>query len=135
MMIWPNSRVAVACWAILMSMPVTTSTHAGDSDSLSLGTRSRDSFDLATYREMKKSDPGTLGLILTAMRETVFYAQKSIGTSVICASPKPIPAAELIESVDKEIASPSNPSIRKYPDNEQMAFIFVSALKKSASCD
>ena len=76
-----------------MSVIAAPSARAGNAPSLSA--RSRVSFDLATYREMKKSDQGTLGLILTAMRETVFYAQKSVGTSVICASPMPIPVTEL----------------------------------------
>jgi hypothetical protein len=93
------------------------------------------SFDLATYREMKKTDQGTLGLLLSTMHETVFYAQKSVGTPVICASPKPIPVAALIEMVDKEIAAPSNPLNRAYAKNDHMAFIFVSALKKAAVCD
>ena len=46
-----------------------------------------------------------------------------------------IPATELIERVDKEIAAPSNPSIHKYADNDQMAFIFVSAMKSAGYCD
>jgi hypothetical protein len=96
---------------------------------------SRATFDLAAYREMKKSDKGTLGLILTAMRETVFYAHKSMGTSVICASPRPIPATELIERVDKEIATPTNPLRHKYEDNDQVAFIFVSAMKNATYCE
>ena len=133
MVTWLNTRVVLACGAMLMSVALVPSARAGDATSLS--TRSGHAFDLATYREMKKSDQDTLGLILTAMRETVFYAQKSMGTSVICASPIPIPVAKLIETVDKEIATPSNPSIRKYADNDQMAFIFVSALKNAAYCD
>ena len=81
----PNFRMVLACGTILMSVMAAPSARAGDAPLPSA--RSRVSFDLATDREMKKSDQGTLGLILTAMRETVFYAQKSIGTSVICASP------------------------------------------------
>jgi hypothetical protein len=94
-----------------------------------------DSFDLATYRKMKKSDPRTLGLVLTAMRETVFYAQGSIGRPAPCASPKPIPVTKLIDLVDGEIAAPTNPAIRAYADNHQVAFIFVSAMKQAAYCD
>jgi hypothetical protein len=114
--------------AILMSM---TAANAYAQGTLS----PRQSFDLAAYREMKKADQATLGLLLSAMHETVFYAQKSVGTPVICASPKPIPVAELIEMVDKEIATPSNPLNRAYAKNDHMAFIFVSALKKAAVCD
>ncbi len=133
MVTWPNTRMVLACGTILMSVIAAPSARAGDAPSLS--TNSRVSFDLATYREMKKSDKGTLGLILTAMRETVFYAQKSIGTSVICASPRPIPVTELIERVDKEIAAPTNPLRHKYEDNDQMAFVFVSAMKNAAYCE
>jgi hypothetical protein len=114
-----------------MSMAAPPGIHAEDSLSL----RTQASFDLATCREMKKSDQGTLGLILSTMRETVFYAQKSIGTPVICASPKPIPVAELIELIDKEIATPSNSLNREYGDNDHMAFIFISTFKKAAVCD
>jgi hypothetical protein len=126
-------RMVVACAAILMSMVAAPCASAGDA--LSLSARDASTFDLATYRKMEKSDQGTLGLILTAMRETVFYAQKSIGKSVICASPIPIPVTELIERIDKEIAAPSNPSRRTYEDNDQMAFIFVSAMKNAEYCD
>jgi len=131
MFIWPNSRVILACGAMLISLAMTPTTYAADSASLS----KHASFDLATYREMKKSDQGALGLILTAMRETVFYAQNSVGTSVICASPRPIAVTELVAIVDKEIAAPTSPLYREYADNVSMAFIFVSALKKAAYCD
>ncbi len=132
MKIWPYVRMVVACGALFVSVALAPSGHAGDANSLSA---SPDTFVLATYRQMEKTDRPTLGLILTAMRETVFYAQKSMGRSVICASPKPIPPAELIERVDKEIATPSNPAIHKYADNDQLAFIFVSAMKNAAYCD
>jgi len=125
--------MVLACGAIIASVVVTSTVRADDATSLSA--RSGDTFDLATYREMEKSDQRTLGLVLTAMRETVFYAQKSMGTSVICASPKPIPVTELIERVDREIAAPSNPAVHKYADNDQLAFIFVSAMKNAAYCD
>jgi hypothetical protein len=115
--------------AILLSMTA-TSVHA--QSTLSLG---QTPFDLATYREMKKADQAALGALLSTMHETVFYAQKSVGTPVICASPKPIPVADLIEMVDKEIAAPSNALNRAYAKNDHMAFIFVSALKKAAVCD
>ncbi len=133
MLTWPIIRVVLACGTILMSVIAAPSARAGDAPPPSA--RSRVSFDLATYREMKKSDKGTLGLILTAMRETVFYAQKSMGTSVICASPRPIPVTELIERVDKEITAPTNPLRHKYEDNDEMAFIFVGAMKNAAYCD
>ena len=133
MMTWPNARMVLACGTILMS--VIAGQDAGARDAPSPSSSSRVSFDVATYREMKKSDKGTLGLILTAMRETVFYAQKSMGTSVICASPRPIPVTELIERVDKEIATPTNPLRHKYEDNDQMAFVFVSAMKNADYCE
>jgi hypothetical protein len=116
-----------------MSVVVAPSTRAGDAISLSV--RSSDTFNLATYREMEKNDRRTLGLILTAMRETVFYAQESMGRSVICASPMPIAVTELIERVDREIATPSNPAIQKYADNDQLAFIFISAMKNADYCN
>ncbi len=133
MKIWTCIQVVLACGAIFVSAVVAPSGHAGHANSLSA--RSPDTFDLTTYRQMEKTDRRRLDLILTAMRETVFYAQESMGRSVICASPKPIPPAELIERVDKEIATPSNPAIHKYADNVQLAFIFVSAMKNAAYCD
>jgi hypothetical protein len=133
MVTWLKIRAGLACGMILTSAIAAPTARAKDAPPLS--TSSRASFDLATYREMKQSDKGTLGLILTAMRETVFYAQKSMGTSVVCASPRPIPATELIERVDKEITTPTNPLRHKYEDNDQMAFIFVSAMKNAAYCE
>lgn len=130
---WLNIRAVLACGMILTSLIAAPSARAKDAPPLS--TSSRATFDLATYREIKKSYEGTLGLILTAMRETVFYAQKSMDTSVICASPRPIPATELIERVDKEIATPTNPLRHKYEDNDKMAFIFISAMKNAAYCE
>jgi hypothetical protein len=79
MKIWPCTRIALACGAILASVIVTPSARAVDA--ISLKVRSSERFDLTTYREMEKTDRRTLGLILTAMRETVFYAQQSIGKS------------------------------------------------------
>jgi hypothetical protein len=107
MFIWPNSRVILACGAMLISLAMTPTTYAADSASLS----THASFDLATYREMKRSVQGALGLILTAMRETVFCAQNSVGTSVICASPRPIAVPELVAIVDKEIRARSTASM------------------------
>jgi hypothetical protein len=94
-----------------------------------------DTFTLAAYRQMKKSDTPTLGLVLTAMRETVFYAQSSLGRAAPCATPRPIPVAKLIAIVDREIAAPSHPAIQAYADSHQLAFIFVSAMKQAAYCD
>jgi hypothetical protein len=97
--------------------------------------RAEDTFTLAAYREMKKSDPRTLGLVLTAMRETVFYAQGSRGGPAPCATPRPVAVSRLIELVDREIAAPSNPAVRAYADNHQLAFVFVNAMKQAAYCD
>jgi hypothetical protein len=45
-------------------------------------------FDLAAYREMKKDDPKTLGLMLTAMRETsACQAPGIIGLGVVVVIP------------------------------------------------
>lgn len=133
MNIWPCARAAVVCAPILAS-PIVAS-NAGAQPMASGSTHSSTSFTLAKYHEMEKADRQTLGLILTAMRETVFYVQKSEGKSVICASPKPIPVEQLMELVDQEIATPSNLAVRKYADNDQLAFIFVSAMKNAAYCD
>jgi hypothetical protein len=93
MFIWPNSRVILACGAMLISLAMTQTTYAADSASLSTHV----SFDLATYREMKKSDQGALGLILTAMRETVLGAgqngREGMGNVYIEARPKSLPPA------------------------------------------
>lgn len=127
-----NVQSVVACGAILATVIAASSIRAENTTSLPARSNT---FDLATYRQMEKSDPRTLGIILTAMRETIFYTEKSMGRSVICASPMPIPVAELIDRVDKEIAAPSNPAIHQYADNYQLAFIFVSAMKNAAYCD
>jgi hypothetical protein len=73
---------------MLISLAMTPTTYAADSASLS----THASFNLATYREMKKSDQDALGLILTAMRETVLGAgqngREGMGNVYIEARPK-----------------------------------------------
>lgn len=132
MTIWPFIRVALACGAILASVVVAPGSRAEDAIAWKAG--SPDTFTLADYRQMEKTNRNTLGLILIAMRDTVFYAQKSMGKTVICASPRPIPPAELIQRVDREIAAPSNPAVHRYVDGDQLAFIFVSAMKNAGYC-
>jgi hypothetical protein len=122
---WINRRAAALVCGAMLLLPAIGVSAAGAGDT----------FDLAAYREMKKSDPRTLGLVLTAMRETVFYAQGSIGRPAPCATPRPIPVTKLIDLVEREIAAPTNPAIRAYADNHQVAFVFVSAMKQAAYCD
>jgi len=100
----------------------------------SLSAQAQESFDLAAYRLMKADDPARLAFVLGTMRETVFYAQESIGKPVLCASPRAIPTLTLIEMIDKEIAAPSNPLHPRYENNDHMAFVFVAALKRAAAC-
>ena len=91
-------------------------------------------FDLGQYQDLKRSDRPTLEFVLVAMYETVFYAQGSIGTPVICASPIPIPAPRLIELMDREIDKPTNPIRPDYTDNDHVAFVFMNALKTEGAC-
>jgi len=100
----------------------------------SIAAQAQEAFDLAAYRMMKADEPRRLALVLGAMRETVFYAQESMGKPVLCASPMAIPTPTLIEMIDKELATPSNPRHPRYSDDDHMAFIFVSALKKAVAC-
>jgi hypothetical protein len=103
---WINRRAAaLVCGAMLLLPAIGVSAAiAGDT------------FDLAAYREMKKSDPRTL-------------------RPAPCATPRPIPVTKLIDLVEREIAAPTNPAIRAYADNHQVAFVFVSAMKQAAYCD
>lgn len=92
-------------------------------------------FALGDYQEMKKSDPQTLELILSAMMATVFYAQKSIDRSVICASPALIPGNQLIAIVDQEIEKPTHPQFNEYANNTHVAFVLLNALKRVKACE
>ena len=91
-------------------------------------------FDLSGYHKLKRSDRATVELVLGAMYEAVFYAQNSIGTPVICASPRPIPGAQLIEMIDREIRTPTNPTHPQYGDSDHLAFVLVNALKAAGTC-
>jgi len=91
-------------------------------------------FTLADYRDLQARDKTTSELVLKAMREAVFYAQESAGGPVICASPLPIAGPRLAELLDGEIASPTNARGRSYTDKDQVAFIFVHALKNEGVC-
>lgn len=91
-------------------------------------------FDLARYDELKASDRPMLEFVLAAMYEAVFYAQGSVGRPVICASPRPLAGSRLIDLVDAEIASPSNPMRPNYEGNDHVAFILLNALKTESAC-
>lgn len=91
-------------------------------------------FDLGEYRKLEKSDRQTLELILGAMYETVFYAQESVGTTVICATPIPQPGERLMRLVAKEIAHPTNALNSEYGDADHVAFVFMNALKAEGMC-
>jgi len=112
------ARIAVACGLVMASVSA----------------QAQDAFDLAAYRAMKVEEPAKLALLLGTMRETVFYAQESVGKPVLCASPKTIPTPALIAMIDKEISVPSNPLHPRYNGNDHMAFIFVGALKQAEAC-
>ena len=91
-------------------------------------------FDLRRYGELKGSDRATLEFVLGAMYESVFYAQGSVGTPVICASPQPISGPRLIELMEREIAAPTNPMRPQYADNDYVAFVLMNALKIEGAC-
>lgn len=92
-------------------------------------------FELADYQALKEADQETAELVLQAMYETVFYAQKSVGREVICASPVPASGKWLVTIVDEEITSPTNPLDVTYDDNDHVAFILMNALKQAKVCD
>jgi len=91
-------------------------------------------FDLGRYQELKRSDRPTLEFVLSAMYESVFYAQGSVGRPVICASPMPIPGPRLIDVIDQEIEKPTNPMRPEYADNDHVAFVLMNALKTEGAC-
>lgn len=68
------------------------------------------------------------------MREIVFFAQHSISQPVICATPIPIDGAMLVEMVDEELQDPTNPDGGAYTEATQVAFVFVTALKRHEAC-
>ncbi len=91
-------------------------------------------FSIGTYREMHDEDRASLEFVLGAMRETVFFAQHSIGQPVICATPIPIAGAELVEMVDEELEHPTNPDGGAYTEATEVAFVLLTALKKHEAC-
>ena len=91
-------------------------------------------FTLSDYQNLKARDIETAGLVLKAMRDAVYYAQESVGDTVICASPILISGARLIEMFDEEIANPTNVDGRAYEANIYAAFVFIHALKNEGVC-
>lgn len=91
-------------------------------------------FTLADYNDLQKRDTATAELVLKAMRETVFYAQDSVGAAVICASPVPITGKDIAHMFKSEIADPTNMKNRSYTDNDPVAFVLTHALKKQNVC-
>ncbi len=91
-------------------------------------------FDLAEYRDLKQRDSKLLERVLGAMYESVFYAQESVGQATVCASPLPVPGAQLVALVDYEIAHPTHPQRSSYSDNDHVAFVLVNALKSEGAC-
>ncbi len=91
-------------------------------------------FDLAEYRDLKQRDQRLLERVLGAMYESVFYAQESIGQATVCASPLPVPGAQLVALVDWELAHPTHPQRKSYSDNDHVAFVLVNALKSEGAC-
>lgn len=101
---------------------------------LSAPLHAQDWFDLARYEELRRSDRPQLDFGLGAMQETVFCAQESIGGPVICATPVPIPGADLVALIDREVERPTNPQHPQYSDNDHVAFALVNALKTEGKC-
>ena len=91
-------------------------------------------FTLAEYNALKTRDAAVAELVLKAMRETVFYAQESLGGPVICASPVPVSGKSISEMLDAEIESPTNNRRRAYRDEDQVAFVLMHALRKQGAC-
>lgn len=119
-----GALLGVVLAALALSAPL----HAQDAQN------AQEWFDLARYEELKRSDRAQLEFVLGAMQETIFYAQESIGGPVICATPVPIPGAELVALVDRELDEPSNPQHPQYADNDHVAFALVNALKTEGKC-
>lgn len=101
---------------------------------LATSANAADQFTLAKYRDLHAGDRPTLELILVGMYEAVFYAQGSVGGTVICATPMIVPGDELVAMVDRELKQPTNPEDRAYDDQDQVAFALVSALKSEDKC-
>jgi hypothetical protein len=83
---------------------------------------------------MHAEDRASLEFVLGAMREAVFYTQHSIGQPVICATPIPIPGADLVAMIDDELEHPTNPDGGAYTDETQVAFVLLTALKQHEAC-
>ena len=91
-------------------------------------------FSLAGFRDLREKDPATAVLILQTMREAIFYARESVGDTVICASPVPIPGERIAEMLEKEIAKPTNQQNRPYDDRDPLAFVLLHALRSEGVC-
>jgi hypothetical protein len=87
-------------------------------------------FTVSDYKELKARDPETAQLVLVA----IFYAQKSVGKPVLCASPVPISGSQLMAMFDNEIAAPTNPGKRPYGDLDHAAFVLMFALRSEGAC-
>jgi hypothetical protein len=90
--------------------------------------------DVSRYQELKGSDRPMVELMLSAMFDTVFYVNESVGHTAICATPATPPGERLVKLVDSELAAPSDPGRTEYAANERLARVFVNALKKEGVC-
>ncbi|MEQ8734448.1 MAG: hypothetical protein RIC29_05965 [Rhodospirillaceae bacterium] len=85
-------------------------------------------FDLDEYYELKAKDEEALYLILSAMYETNFYTRHVVEGAVICATPIPPSAQELIAIVEQEIKQPTNAIQLEYNESSHVAYILVNGL-------
>lgn len=90
--------------------------------------------DLTRYEELRANDVPTLEMMLTAMYDTVFYAQESIGGPTICATPIPLSGPRLVHMIDSEIVSPTHPDVSVYEADHRLGFILINALKADNAC-
>jgi hypothetical protein len=91
--------------------------------------------DVGRFESMKADNPEGTKLMLSAMADTVFYAQESAGHAAICATPATLPGSKLLQLVDAELAAPSDPANPDYAKTERIALVLVNALKKAGACD
>lgn len=82
------------------------------------------------FRALRDRDFEASVMLLRAMRESIFYAQKSIGSSAPCLSPLPMSDGELMSIFESELLQRNANKEGIESDQDKIAFILVNALKK-----
>ncbi len=133
-----NIPIVVTCACLLTagisSLPAHAQPRTETSVLSEIKSLSPSGFSVSEYEALKAKDKRMAETILIAMREAIFYAQESVGKPVLCATPIPIPGAQLMAMTDEEINHPTAPERQSYNKRESLAFVLMHALRKNRAC-